>query len=998
ETQTVDIPVGDNTWTLTLGWDMPPYQPNILTLLLIWGGGTLLLLSVLFIVNQTWLKTERLTSAVDQNITVRKQVEANLRESEARFQLAVQAANVGLWDWNIRENTVHYSPEWKRQIGYDDDEISHAFSEWEDRVHPDDLERMVSTIQAYLKDPWPNYEEEFRFRHKDGSYRWILTRASLFLNENDQPVRMLGSHIDITRKKEIEHTLQENEFLLRETSKLAKIGGWEFDAATLEGKWTEMVALIFDLDPDLPWNVEFGMHFIQGKSRQLADNAIKNAIERGEPYDLELELISNKGIRKWVRTIATPIWENNKVVKVRGVLQDISEQKWAEQALRRYADRLEILYKIDQAILAAHSPEEIGQAALAHLQSLIPYQQATINLFDLKNNEAIVIAEQTGRNDEMQLNKHLPLPLSPKDLSALRQGNIRITTETLSPADICTTLHAPLLFPEDALGTLTIRSSLPDPFNEEHQKIVQEVASQLAIAIQNTQLTDRFQRVITSISDYVYMTELTASGHSRNQYISPQVDVLTGYSAHAFLSDWTFWIDTVIHPDDRADAAAQWTKLTQGKAGETEYRIIRADGNVVWVRDSARVETTAEKSRFIYGVISDITRRKQLEEQLYQAQKMEAIGQLAGGIAHDFNNLLTVITGFGELVLQNRFNQNDPARQDVEQIVKAGHRAATLTRQLLAYSRRQVLQPRIVNLNGTVEHTSKMLERLLGEDITLVTELHSDLGAVKIDPVQIDQVLINLAINARDAMPQGGQLTIETANVELDETYVRTHVNVTPGRYVMLAVSDSGHGMDIATQSRVFEPFFTTKARGQGTGLGLAMVHGIINQSGGHIWLYSEPDQGTTFKIYLPGIDEEPQPLLPSQATVENLQGTETILLVEDEDMVQDFAYRVLTREGYTVLTARNGREALTIAKQYNQTIGLLITDVVLPEGMSGAETAKILVDRQPNLQVLYISGYTDNAIIHHGVLDPGLFFLEKPFTPKALLLKVREVLDQAES
>ncbi|MCB0210178.1 MAG: PAS domain-containing protein [Anaerolineae bacterium] len=995
KTQTSNISVGDSTWTLILGWDTPPFQPDTLTLLLIWGGGTLLLLSVLFIVNQTWLNTERLTSAVDHNISARKRVEENLRESETRFQLAVQAANVGLWDWNIQKNIVHYSPEWKRQIGYDDDEITTAFSEWEDRVHPDDIERMRKTITAYLKKPWPNYEEEFRLRHKDGSYLWILTTASLFHDENGQPVRMLGGHIDITRKKEIEHALQASELLLRETSKIAMVGGWEFDAATLQGQWTEMVTSIHEIDPNYPASVEYALTFFPEESRQLVENAVKNAIERGEPYDLEVEFISSKGNHKWIRTIATPIWENNKVVKIRGVLQDISTRKQAELLRQRYADRLEALYQIAQTILSAQSPEEIGQAALIHLEGLIAYQQATINLFNLKNNEAVVIAEYPAYQEHSQQGKYLPLTLSANDLDILRQGNTLITTHSEATD---TRLNAPLLFQNEILGTLTIWPSTLDTSNEENQQIVQEVANQLAIAIQNAQLTNRFRRVITSISDCIYMTEMTASGHSTNQYVSPQIHQLTGYSEQTYLTDWRFWIDNVIHPDDRADAAVQWAKLTRGQDSETEYRIIRADGDVVWVRDNARAESMADGSKLIYGVVSNITERKRLEEQLYQAQKMEAIGRLAGGIAHDFNNILTVITGFGELILQNRLNKDDPMRQDVEQIVKAGHRAATLTQQLLAYSRKQMLQPRIINLNHTIEHMSKMLKRLLGEDINLVTQFYPNLGTVKIDPGQIDQVLVNLAINARDAMPQGGQLTIETANAELDETYAHTHIDVTPGHYIMLSVSDSGHGMDSATQSQAFEPFFTTKDRGQGTGLGLAMVQGIIKQSGGHIWLYSELGQGTIFKIYLPRIDaSSPVQTYPSSA-FETTDGSETILLIEDEAMVKDFTYRILTDKGYTVLTASNGREALTIVDQYNQTIDLLITDVILPEGMNGVQTATILVKQYPKLKVLYISGYTDNVIIHYGVLDSGLFFLEKPFTPKALLLKIRELLNEGDS
>ncbi|MDD2904427.1 MAG: ATP-binding protein, partial [Syntrophales bacterium] len=364
----------------------------------------------------------------------------------------------------------------------------------------------------------------------------------------------------------------------------------------------------------------------------------------------------------------------------------------------------------------------------------------------------------------------------------------------------------------------------------------------------------------------------------------------------------------------------------------------------------------------------------------------------AGGVAHDFNNLLTGIIGYAELMLR-RLDDQDPLRGNVEEIRKAGERASSLIRQLLAFSRKQILQPKRLNLNTVVRDMENLLQRLIGEDIYLVTDLEAGLGMVEADPSQIEQVVINLVVNARDAMPLGGKLTIETANVDLDDSYAHRDVNFQAGSYVMLAVSDNGVGMDEETQAHIFEPFFTTKASNQGTGLGLSTVYGIVKQSGGYIWVYSEPKWGTTFKIYLPltisALEMEqnhPEMAAPPQ-------GWETVLLVEDEELVRQMVFDALIEKGYQVYMAENAEEALTFCDQFKGRIHLLLTDVVMP-GLSGRQLAERLVLRYPDLKVMYISGYGESAISHHGVLDPGIAFLAKPFTPNVLIHRVRKVLD----
>ena len=499
----------------------------------------------------------------------------------------------------------------------------------------------------------------------------------------------------------------------------------------------------------------------------------------------------------------------------------------------------------------------------------------------------------------------------------------------------------------------------------------------------------KYQMIVERVAAISYIAELGMGG--RWNYVSPQIETILGYTQEEWLADSKNWT-RFVHPDDHAAVQDAEEACVKGLAFQAEYRVTRKDGRVIWVSDSAVVVQGAEGYPVMEGIIVDITERKQLEGQLQQSRRMEAVGRLAGGIAHDFNNLLTIIKGYTELAVQRK-DVPAPVRADIEHIEDASERAAGLVRQLLAFSRKQAWQPKNLDLNGIVLGLEKLLRRLIGEDIEMKTVVSAGLGTIKADPAQVEQVLMNLVVNARDAMPKGGKMIVETSNVDLDKTYASEHVSVKPGSYVMLAVSDSGTGMNPETIAHIFEPFFTTKGGTKGTGLGLATVYGIVKQSGGYIWVYSEPGKGSTFKVYFPRVDERADKDSRTTREAGAKRGSETILLVEDDDAVRELAEVILVAQGYKVICANGPKRAEEIAAERLREIDLVLTDVIMPT-MSGRELVRKLSARNSKMRVLYMSGYTDNVIAQGGVLEEGLAFLQKPFTPRALAQKVREVLD----
>ena len=535
--------------------------------------------------------------------------------------------------------------------------------------------------------------------------------------------------------------------------------------------------------------------------------------------------------------------------------------------------------------------------------------------------------------------------------------------------------------------------------------IVQDLSEEERLQAARLASEQRFRDLVQGLDAIVWEADATRLTFS---FVSQRAEAILGYRVERWLREADFFA-TRVHPDDRDRVMTACRQaIAVGSDHELEYRALTADGREVWLRDIVHVRRgPSGHAAQLRGVTVDLTARKgaeealrQTEEQLRQAQKMDAVGKLAGGIAHDFNNLLMVIRGDSDLILR-RLSPEHPLRTNAEGIREAADQAATLTRQLLAFSRKQVLAPTVLDINRVVSGLNKMLDRLIGETIELVTVTAPNLGSVRADPGQIEQMLLNLAVNARDAMPDGGRLTIQTANRTVDEDEA-ARTGVKPGAYVLIEVTDTGVGIDAAMKAHLFEPFFTTKDQGKGTGLGLSTVYGIVNQSGGHIRVDSEPGRGTAFSVFLPRVEALPIDDARTAAYEGDTGGTEallhrarreTILLVEDAERVRAVVREILEMQGYEVIEARHGADALKLSGLEPGPIHLMVTDVVMPE-MSGRELAQRLGPLRPTMKVLYISGYTDDAIVRHGVLDAGMAFLSKPFTPDALTAKVREILD----
>ena len=919
-----------------------------------------------------------------------------LRESEERFRLMAEAAPVMLWMADLNKRCTYFNRGWLEFTGRTlEEELGDG---WTERCHQDDLQRCLEIYSSAFDDR-SEFRMEYRLQRFDGEFRWVIHTGVPRFMADHRFAGYIGSCFDITERKQAEEQIRNlNDELEKRVSERTKelcAANEELESEIAKRKLTEQalsesddrfkafmdntpaIAFVKHADgryvyanrlferlrmADWRGRTDFEM-WPEETARQIREND-RSVLETGQTIEREETIPSPDGSVLYWWTYRFLLTDSAGRRYTGGVAVDITARRRAEDVLSASQARLTGILDI----------AEDGIISMDQNRRINLFNQGAERIFGYKASEVLgqpldtilpVRFRGTHRQHEQGFAK------SPDTARTMGErlevfGCRKDGTEF--PAEVSI---SKLVLGNEVFFTSIVRDVTERKLAEETLRISEE----------------SYRDLVEEARDIIYTSDLTGRFTSLNR----AGEQLTGYNRQEAV---TMNFADVVAPGNLELARKMMARKIAGEPATVyELEIITKDSRHLILEINSRPIYRDGEAVAIQGVARDITERRQLEEQLRQSQKMECVGRLAGGVAHDFNNLLTVITGYSELLLK-RFAEDTELSWKLEEIRKASKRAGALTYQLLAFSRKQVLQPKLLDINAIVTDVGKMLQRLIGEDIELVMVLHPAVGQIEADPGQITQIIMNLAVNARDAMPQGGKLSVETANIHLDQEYVRHHLGAKPGPYVMLAFVDTGIGMDSDTQQQIFEPFFTTKGSGGGTGLGLATVYGIVKQSGGYITVESEIGLGSTFKIYLPLVDVsgEADTAWSETPSTEMWEGTEKILLVEDEQAVRELARQVLEMRGYEVLEACDGVEAVSICERVDCAIDLLVTDVVMPQ-MSGRELAEQLAVSRPEMRVLYMSGYTDDAIVRHGIGDGSANFIQKPFTPETLAHKVREVL-----
>jgi PAS domain S-box-containing protein len=819
---------------------------------------------------------------------------------------------------------------------------------------------MGEALRAHHEDG-PVVVHTARYRKKNGDLFSGETNVFHLRDEEGKVTGYVSLIRDVTDRELTEEALLRNERLLDGTQAISNMGAWEYDPEKKRIIWTDQVYRIYGVDRTYDVsNIEEDIRFYADEDRRVIEQAFVAAVEKGTAYDLELRFTAADGASKWVRTAGDPIIENGRVVKVIGYIMDITSLKRTETFLAESRERFRRAVENIPDVVVIYDPD-------LRIQYINP---ATHRI------TGHLVSDFIGRRDEEVLSPEIHRSYLPALRKARDTGTVQV-------------VETDLLFPET--GTRSVRITCVPLLNDAGE--VQEILGITQDYTERARHEKEYKQLLDGMNDTAFVIDFDGKFVEVNRRA---VQVL-GYTREELLSMGPEDIDPYLSGDAIRDLLHRM-EWEEKQVFETRHRT--KQGGVIPVEiSSSRVSYQGKPA--ILSVARDITERKRVEQereklqdQFVQGQKMEAVGRLAGGVAHDFNNMLTVILNQAEMAM-NRLLLFHPIHGQLQEIHQASERSANLTRQLLAFARRQTVEPQVLDLNETVEKMLKMLRRLVGEDIDLAWMPDAALWPVRVDPVQIDQILANLLVNARDAIRGAGKITIETGNATLDDAFCSERTGCAPGDYVLLAVSDTGCGMDKETMENIFEPFFTTKDVSQGTGLGLATVYGVVKQNDGSIDVYSEPGRGTTFKIYLPrhagSADEEPQ-----RRAVKSTSGRgETVLLVEDETAILEMGRAMLEQLGYRVLCACSPGEAIRLAREHPGDIHLLITDVVMPE-LDGRQLADRIRSVKPEIKCLFMSGYTADVIAHSGVLDEGVHFIAKPFTMHTLSAKIRELLDRS--